>query len=232
MLVCHFYVFQTIQKVNSDHRFDVEGFQYEVIREDRYDDMLDLYMCHFFPDEPLSRAVGVVVDDELRMFMLAAIQQNLSVALVSCETQEIIGGRIIEVANRDDNHDISLLKLEPNRICVDVMAEMDRRCNVFDYYNVNDIINFFGLVVHRNYRQRGISEKLMRAAVFFVQNLGLGHVIIKGGGTSSFSQRLYEKIGFETLAEVVYAEYTVDGKVVVSNTGEHKSERLYGWSIN
>ena len=45
-------------------------------------------------------------------------------------------------------------------------------------------------------------------------------------------KRLFEKVGFEMLAEVVYAEYKVDGKVVLSDKGDHKTERMYGLSIN
>ena len=208
------------------------GFQYVRIREERYEDMLDIYKCHFCPDEVVFRAVGAILDEELREFARAALRQNLSIALVSCKTGEIIGGRMIKVDNRDDQLDISKFKSEPNRKCADVYAELDRRCNVFDQYDVDELIHFYGLVVHRDYRQRGIGEKLMKAAVLFVQNLGLGPVIIKGVGSSNFSQRLYEKVGFEMLAEVVYAEYKVDGKVVVSETGEHKTVRMYGLSIN
>ena len=185
----------------------------------------------FFPDEVVFRAVGAIVAEEIRELMRAPLQQNLSIALISRKTGKIIGGRMIKVDNRDDQLDISKIKSEPNRKCVDVYAELDRRCNVFDHYNVDELIYFYGLVVHRDYRQRGIGEKLMRAAVFFVQNLGLGLFIIKGDGTSNFSQRLYEKVGFEMLAEVVYAEYKIDGNVVVSETGEHKTERMYGLPV-
>ena len=87
-------------------------------------------------------------------------------------------------------------------------------------------------MVHRDYRQRRIGEKLMRAAISFVRNLGLGHVIIKGGGSSNFSHRLYEKVGFEILSELVYDEYKFEGINVLSNTGEHKTHKLYGMSIN
>lgn len=68
----------------------------------------------------------------------------------------------------------------------------------------------------------------MRAAVFFIRNLELGDVVIKGEGTSNFSKRVFEKVGFEVLAEVVYADYKVDGKIVIHSTGEHKTGRLYG----
>ena len=42
---------------------------------------------------------------------------------------------------------------------------------------------------------------------------------------------MFEKLGFETLAEVVYDDYTVDGKIVSENLGEHKSEKLYGLKL-
>ena len=225
------FFFQVVTKINSDHRFDVDGFQYMIIREDRHDDMTDICMRHFFPDEVVARAVGLIVDDELRMFMLGAIKQNLSIALVSCQTQEIIGGRVITTANRDDNDDFDF-KSKPTQLGIDVMAELDRRCNVFDHYTVNDIFNFFGLVVHRDYRRMGIGEKLMRAAVFFIQNLGLREVIIKGTASSNISQRLYEKVGFEMLSEMIYDEYRFEGVQILSNTGENTTQKLYGMKVN
>ena len=72
----------------------------------------------------------------------------------------------------------------------------------------------------------------MRAAVYFIFNLGLGHVAIKAGGSSNFSKRVFEKLGFEKLSEIVYSEFKIDGKVVIKNTGEHKSEIRYGMSRN
>ena len=131
-----------------------------IVREDRHGDMADMCMRHFFPDEVVARAVGLVVNDELKMFMLGAIQQNLSVALVSCETNEIIGGRVITTANRDDGDDNNTtFESKPIQIGVDVMADLDRRCNVFDHYHVDEVFQFFGLVVHRDYRRRGIGKK-------------------------------------------------------------------------
>ena len=85
-----------------------------------------------------------------------------------------------------------------------------------------------GFVVHKDYRHRGIGEKLMRAALYFIRNLNLGGVVIKAGGSSNYSKRVFEKLGFEKLSELTYAEFKMDGKVVIVNTGEHKSEIRYG----
>ena len=171
------------------------------------------------------------MEDEFRGIMRAAIQENLSVALVSVATGEIVGGRVIMIENRNDEHDVSTLKTEALRKYIDIMNELDRRCNIFDHYGVDNVILFFGIGVHRDYRRRGIGEKLMRAAVCFVSHLDLGDVVIKGEGTSNFSQRVFENIGYDVLSEVVYSEYRVDGTVVTTGRGDHKCERLYGMRI-
>ena len=115
---------------------------------------------------------------------------------------------------------------------VDVMAELDRRCNVFDHYHMDEVFQFFGLVVHRDNRRRGIGKKLMRAAVFFVQNLDVGDVVIKGTASSNISQRLYEKFGFEMLSKMTYDDYKFEGEHVLSDTGENKTQKLYGMRVN
>ena len=218
---------QAIQKVNSNDNLKVDGLQYVLIREDRYEDVLNLYQDHFFPDEPLAQSIGLLMDDELRGLMRSAIQEHVSIALVSVETGKVVGGRVIKLETRNDTHDVSALKSDVLRTYVTIISELDRRCNIYNYYNVEDVIHFYGICVHSDYRRRGIGEKLMRAAVCFVSHLDLGDVVIKGEGTSVFSRQVFEKIGFETLSEVVFADYTVDGKAVTAGRGEHKLERLY-----
>ena len=204
-----------------------------IVREDRYEDMLDLYKDHFFPDEPISQSIGLTMDDELRDFMRKPLLQNLSIALVSSRTGELIGGRIIKVNNRQENRlPIATFKSEAMKKFAHISTEADKLCNIFDYYSVQEIFHFYGIVVRREFRRRGLGEKLMRAALLFIRSLDLGVVVLKGGGTSLYSQRLFEKMGFEKLSEVVYSEFKIDGEIVMTNTGEHKSEIRYGMCIN
>ena len=195
---------------------NVEGLQYVLIKEDRYEEMLDFYRDHFILDEPLAQSLGLVMEGELRGLLRSALQEHLSIALVSLATGEIVGGRVMKIENRNDVHDVSTLKTETLRKIVGIMTELDRRCNIYDFYGVDDVIHFYSFWVHRNYRRRGIGEKLMRAAVCFVSHLDLDDVVIKGEGTSNFSQRVFEKIGFDVLSEIVYGEYKVDGTVVTT----------------
>ena len=209
----------------------VEGLKYVLVRDNLYEDVLDLYQDHFFPHEPLAQSIGLLMDDELRGLMRSAIQEHVSIALVSVETGKVVGDRVIKLETRNDTHDLSALKSDVLRTCINIMNELDRRCNIYDHYRVDHVVHFYGICVHSDYRRRGICEKLMRGAVCFVSHLDLGDVIIKGEGTSVFSQQVFEKIGFETLSEVVYADFKLDGEIVTSGLGEHKLERLYGLRV-
>ena len=217
--------------VNADPQFQVEGFQYEIVREDRYEEILDLYKDHFLTDEPISRSLGLTMDDELRAILRVPLQQNLTIALVSKEPNDIVGGRVIKVDNKN-KFDATDIQSEALKQCFAIFDEQDRRCNIFEYYNVNEVVFFYGFVVRRDYRHRGLGEKLMRAAIDFIHKLELGLVVIKAGGSSNYSQRVFEKLGFEKLSEIAYAEFKIDGNVVVKNTGEHKSDIRYGLSLN
>ena len=173
------------------------------------------------------------MDDELRDFMRKPLLQNLSIALVLSQTGELIGGRIIKVNNRQENKlPISTFKSEAMKKFAYISTEADKRCNIFDHYNVEEVLHFCGIAVRRDFRQRGIGYKLMRAAVLFIRSLELGTVVIKGDGTSLHSQRLFEKTGFEKLSEVVYSEFKMDNEIVVQNTGENKSEIRYGLCLS
>ena len=72
-----------------------------------YEDVLDFFREYFLPDEPLGRSLGYTSGVELRGMHRSALEDNLSIALVSRQTNAIIGGRIIRVAVRNEVHDLS-----------------------------------------------------------------------------------------------------------------------------
>ena len=222
---------QAIAILNTDGKLAFEGFQYMLVKKDRYEDVLDFFRDHFLPDEPLGRSLGYTSGVELRGMHRLALEDNLSIALVSRQTNKIIGGRIIRIAVRNEVPDLSGFMSESFKKGLAIVSELDRRCNVFDHYQVEEVIHFLGFCVHRDFRRQGIGEKLMRAGICFVSNLNLGNVVIKSEGTSKYSQRVFEKVGFDMLAEVVYADCKVDGKVVTTGIGDHTCEKLYGMRI-
>ena len=196
--------------------------------------MLDFYKEHYTPDEVVCSSLNVKWDEALKDLLMTYLQQDLSIALISSKSEEIIGGRMTIINKRAINKieiDTGEIMSDAWRKFVDFMYHSESLCNVYDHYNVEEVVHFFKLVVHKNFRGKGIAMKLMKAAIAFIRNLDIGPLVIRGEGSSKFSQRIYEKLGFDVLAEVVYADYMVDGEVVVKNTGEHKSEKVYGMII-
>ena len=190
--------------------------------------MMEFYRLHFVPDETINRSLHIPWDEEVVAVFTESLQQNLSLALVSTNTGEIVGGRIMIVANKNDEHDTAKYKSEPLRKMMDITYHFGTLCDMFQHYGVDEMFHFFGLGVHKDYRQKGIGTILQKAGIEFVRNLGMGSVVIRGEASAIYSQKIYEKLGFELLAVIVFSEYKVNGEIVVKNTGIHKDYRLYG----
>ena len=190
--------------------------------------MLDFYRDHFCPDETINISLTIPWDTEVEKAYMECLSQNLSLVLVSTRTKTIIGGRIMFVANRSDDTSSTKYKSEPYRKLVDITNHLGDLCDMFDYYNVEEMVHFFGLGVHKDFRQRGLGTRLMKAALMLIQHFKVGPVLIRGEGSSNNSQRIYEKLGFQCLATINYDEYKVNGEVVIANTGENKTYKMYG----
>ena len=126
--------------MNAEPQHQVDGYEYVIVREDMYDDMIDLFGNHFFPDEPISRSLGLTLDAEMRELMRAPLKQNLSIALVSRDTREMIGGRVIKIDGNHDQQDKSVVKSEQLRKFLSVFDELDRKCNIFEHYNIDEVL--------------------------------------------------------------------------------------------
>ena len=213
----------------SNKELAVEGCHYELVREDRYQDMMDYYRDHFIPDEPVGRGIGFVYDEDVEALVESELKFNMSIALVSNNSGKIVGIRMMSLISKSDEpEDTSQLNSYKMKLIEDFLIYLGQLNNVFDHYGVEDAVHFFAIGVHRDYRGRGIGLKLMKAAVELVKNLDIGGVVVTGEGSSNYSKKIYEKLNFDILAEVVFEDYKVDGVTVFQNLGEHTFERLYG----
>ena len=190
--------------------------------------MLEFYKGHFCPDEPINRSLNIPWDQEAIESFTESFRHNLTIALVSDDTGEIVGGRILIIANNNDKIDTSKYKSETLKKLMDITYHFGTLCNMFEHYKVEEMIHFFGLGVHRDYRRKGIGTKLQKAAMAFVRNMGIGPVLIRGEASSNYSRMIYERLQFECLATIVFAEYKVNGEVVLKNMEENKTYKLYG----
>lgn len=137
------------------------------------------------------------------MMVLKHLIQNIC---ISKETNKIMGVRITGILQRTDPPvDTSKIKDEKFLTAYEFVTQKDEEVDVLNRLGVDEVMNFFGLGVVREFRRKGIATKLLNAAVAFAKELGIKG--IKGMGSSCISQKIFEKAGFETAITIPYNSY-------------------------
>ena len=169
------------------------------------------------------------MDEETHEIFQSILQQNLSLALVSSSTREIIGLRVMRIGGKEDSFDHKKIKSDGTRKLFEFDEYKDEYLDVLSHYGVDEAFEFYGLSVHKDHRRKGIGLKLMQAALLFISSMNLGSVVVKGDCDSNFSKCIYERLGFDCLGEIMFDDYNkVKGEEVIADTGEHKSLKMYG----
>ena len=182
----------------------------------------------YVPDEPMGKSLNLEWDEDMESLVLANLKHNISVALVSSDSGDIIAGQVVTIGSKYNRFDKSKYHYELGMAFDVPTNHFDSIHNIYDHYKVDEIVHLWQLAVKTEYRQKGIGTKVISAVKEFVRHFGIGPVVLRVEGSSNYSQRIFEKLGFSLLAKVFYSEYTEHGKVIFANTGEHQSLKLYG----
>ena len=222
-----FFVFckQIVNKIRV--RFETDTDRLAIITPDRYTEACDVMAKYFVPDEPLCISFGVTWCEEFHHQAIDVLRKNLSLCLINKENDEIMGVRLTEVMKRSDPpFNPAESPDQPIRDLLTFAHHKDSEFDVYDRIGSDEAMHFFTLAVHRKYRQLGIGSRLLRAAVAMCKEQGIKG--IKGEGSSNFSQRIYEKEGFDTILTVSYEEYKLpSGRTIRETSGEHTCMKLY-----
>lgn len=218
-----FSLLQAFDKIKTG--FPVPGGHLELIQEDRYVDVMDIMANQFMPDETICGAFGVVWNQFSEQKISSVLKQNLSIMAVSDDTNEMMGIRTCRIAKKSDVNDLSHVTYENVKDMWTFLCHKDEEMDLFNRFNLEEMFHFVTLAVHKNYRRRGLGFILLSAGVALAKELGFKAV--KGEGTSTFSQRIYEKRGFETILEIPYNQYAYKGGYLGERTGQHTSTKIY-----
>ena len=214
---------QAFDKIKTE--FPVPGGHLELIPEARYNDVMDIMANHFMPDETICGAFGVVWNPFSEQKILSVLKQNLSIMAVSDDTNEMMGIRTCRIAKKSDETDFSHVTYENVKDMWTFLCHKDGEMDLFNRFSMEEMFHFVALAVHQKYRRRGLGFILLSAGVALAKQLGFKAV--KGEGTSNFSQRIYEKRGFETILEIPYSQYKYKDGYLGECTGEHSSTKIY-----
>lgn len=211
---------------------ELTNMHLELASDERSYALVDFLVKYFYADETITKSLGIEFDATMKKILLQRYSQNLSLLLVCDVTDEIIGCRTIilkrQTSALDPVRNSSTVDVDEKiKIAVRFLSHKDTDMDVCRYFNVNEYVQFINLCVRNDYRRQGLATKLMESALQFLKQIGPGALCIKGEATSNHSQRIYEKFGFICLHVMNYEDYTENGKVVLMNTGENKSCRIY-----
>ena len=217
----YLYILQVFSRINNTHA--AETGHLELISEDRYDDVLDIIANHFMKNEPLCNAFGVQMSPFFERRILARLKNFLSVAAISDKTNDIMGVSLCQVAKTSDKLDLNDIDDESTRALLTFLTHRDSD-NPYNY-GVAEVFCVMNLAVHEKYRRRGLGYSLLGTSVTLAKELGFK--AIKGEATSNFSQRLFEKHGFECILELPYNQYKYRDVYLSERTGEHTRTKRY-----
>lgn len=218
---------QLVETINSD--LHLTDMHIELASEERAKEMVHFLIQYFCEDEPLSKSLGAVMDEDRKSILVERHKKdNLSLLLISDISKEIIGVRTMKVeSSKEQGMYTREIQSKTLQTIWTFLSHKDAEMNVYKYYDVDCAVHFVNLGIHKDFRNRGLASLLMKAALQFVRNIGLDPVCITGEGTSNYSQRIYERFEFEVLHTVKYEDYKVDGEVVFKNTGDNKTCKFY-----
>ena len=192
--------------------------------------MVNFIRDHFYTEEPLSKSLNYHWDSETSDWLVGILKQSLSFAIVA-ETGDIIAAQIIGLENKSDRLQRKQFRSEDLRKTTEALGCLSNLCNVYEHYDVEDVVHFWQLGVHSDHRRRGFAIVLHMALLTVFKSFEGGHLALYVECTHNGSKRVFEKLGFDALSEIMFAEYKDEGRLAFTNTGEHKSEILYGKKI-
>lgn len=102
---------------------------------------------------------------------------------------------------------------------------VEHNFNVFDLYpNIDRYMDGKILSVNSNYRGYGIAGKLTERTVQYMRanNIPVIHVMC----SSHFSARVCEKLNFQTVYELPFVDYVVDGENPIVPAAPHTAIRI------
>ncbi|XP_013104210.1 arylalkylamine N-acetyltransferase 1 isoform X2 [Stomoxys calcitrans] len=191
--------------------------------------VLEMLKTFFFKDEPLNTYLELGECKDLEEYSVKCIKDGCSFKAVT-KTGEIIGVFLNALMQRPAADAV----FEPSadscdhpkfRKILQLMDYIEADFNVFDLYpGVNTILDGKIVSVNTNYRGLGIAGRLTERTLDYMRenNIPVMHVMC----SSHYSARVMEKQGFHEVYRLNYADYKVNGEVVLKPAPPHLACRI------
>ncbi|XP_055712604.1 uncharacterized protein LOC129807396 [Phlebotomus papatasi] len=183
-------------------------YRIEDLTEDRYDEVVDLMINYFVPDEIMSKSLGITNDEvsmaEMRSFWEESVPYKLTLVCYREGSNEICGLNVLEVVEEADTlaNDLSSIKGQKFRSILSVFVFLKQKGDVYRRYKVDKYLHGLGLLTLPKYRGCGIATELLKARfpLMKAMDLSLTCTVFSGPG----SQGAARKAGFTDDVVVTY----------------------------
>ena len=191
--------------------------EYQLVAPEQFGEAVKLFDDHFLTDEPIMKSLGpshLQSDiDKMNRLVLSFLKHNLSWCAIDKSTGRMVGVRITYSQSLADLPDAQLTFDELvssgwSNEWASVMFLLDAMLDakeILTSYKESKMLELFAVGVNSDYRNRGIASELVRRTLDHA--VAVGHTIAGVVCTSIYTQKLFEKQGFEKVKEEYYGSY-------------------------
>ncbi|WAR26775.1 DNAT-like protein [Mya arenaria] len=229
MSICEKITLDVAQKALKKIRpkIDTDEYCFEIITPDQYVEAFDIMSNHFIPDEPICHASNVTWNKDFEKMTIEDLKHNISLTMISRKTGDMVGLGISGFLRRSDTpEDFSWMESKNVKDVFRFIYYPTKEIDIFNRYGVDEIFSLDFLCVRNDYRRHGLAIHIVKAALELAKDLSF--TVVKGDCTGNYSQRIFEKHGFETILNIPYNSCVIDGNPIGEKTGAHKSLKIYG----
>ncbi|XP_034941736.1 uncharacterized protein AANATL7 [Chelonus insularis] len=187
------------------------GFNVVAIPETRFKEVIEHLRFNFFADEPLNCAVGLCRKGEshfeLENHCLATLKQGYSRMLVTDDGT--IGGLVLNGILKKGEREEAFRRLEKVddekfKTIFGLLHTLNSAVNLFTTHCTDELFECRILSVDEKFRGQGLANTLLSDTIEVAKKAGFK--VIKADATGIYSQKVFEKHGFQTEFRIPYSE--------------------------
>ncbi|XP_059616299.1 uncharacterized protein LOC132261478 [Phlebotomus argentipes] len=166
-------------KAKDPESGEIVDYRIEDCTEDRFEEVVELMLNCFIPDEPMSTSLEVLKDEvslaEMKAMWVETMPQKLTLVCFKEGSSEICGLNVLEINEQSESKKNELDEVSGKglRDILKVFIFLKTKADVYKRYNVDKYLHGLGLLTMRKYRGCGIATELLKARFPLMKALGL-----------------------------------------------------------
>lgn len=191
--------------------------------------VINLLISSFFIQEPLNAMLKFDIPQEILSWTEYLVDTSIDhqcsfIAIDNTSIDlNIIGVILNGITHRNDSEEIISVQSEKLKFILALLDKVLVGYNLFDFYQTDRLFHHDIINVDEHRRGQHLSTRLIEASESKARQLGIkGAFVICSG---SFSQRAFQRRGFEVINEIFYSEH---GYGRLTDMSEHDRCSLLG----